>query len=251
MIGGCCHNTGMPTESAEPDFFATRWTAYQAVVEHDYLWHALVNDALAKLIDDRLGKVPIRFLDLACGDAASTSRVLAKRTLARYVGVDRSLQALDAAKTNVKNLASSVELITADYVDYLERCREQFDVIYVGLSSHHLDDTGLPRLFSAIRRCLAPNGFFGAFEPFILPDETREEHIERLCAIIDHWWVKMKPEQRGEVKAHIRANDYPLPLETWNAIATKAGLSPAYVAAKTPDRISMVVAHGTQASGAA
>jgi SAM-dependent methyltransferase len=237
----------MPNEPAEPDFFATRWTAYQAVVEHNYLWHSMVNVALARLIDERLGQIPIRFLDLACGDAASTSNVLVDRRLARYVGVDRSLQALAAAKANVKNLAASSELITADYVDYLESCREQFDVIYVGLSSHHLDEAGLPRLFSAIRRCLAPNGFFAAFEPFTLPDETRAEHVERLCAIIDHWWVKMTLDQREEVKAHIRANDYPLPLDKWNAIATSVGLSPAHVAAKTPDRISMVVAHGLAA----
>jgi SAM-dependent methyltransferase len=236
----------MPSDPAEPDFFATRWTAYQAVVEHDYLWHAMVNDALAKLIDERLGHRPIRFLDLACGDAASTSRVLTKRTISRYVGVDRSLQALAAAEANVKDLATSVELITADYVDYLESCREQFDLIYIGLSSHHLDDASLPRLFSAITRCLAANGFFAAFEPFILPDETREEHIERLCTIIDHWWVKMTPDQREEVKAHIRANDHPLQLDKWDAIAANAGLSPAYVAAKTPDRISMVVAHGVK-----
>jgi SAM-dependent methyltransferase len=233
----------MSKQHTEPDFFATRWTAYQAVVEHDYLWHALVNEALGKLIDERLGEVPIRFLDLACGDAASTSRILAKRKLARYVGVDRSLQALAAAKTNVKNLAASVELIAADYVDYLEGCREHFDVIYVGLSSHHLDEAGLPRLFAAIRRCFAANGFFAAYEPFTLPDETREQHIERLCTIIDHGWVKMTSDQREEVKAHIRANDYPLPIETWNLIAARAGLSPAYIAAKTPDRISMVVAH--------
>ncbi len=189
----------MANEPAETDFFATAWAAYQVVVEHDYLWHAMVNEALRKLMDERFGsQMPIRFLDLACGDAASTSRVLASRPMARYVGVDRSGQALAAAEANVKRLATNVELVATDYVEFLEQCGEQFDVIYVGLSSHHLKDVDLPRFFSAIRRCLAPNGIFAAYEPFTLPDETREMHIERLCAIVDQFWVQMTAEQARE-----------------------------------------------------
>jgi SAM-dependent methyltransferase len=243
------HNIEMTNRPAEPDFFATTWAVYEAVVEHDYLWHAMANDALRRLIDARFGaERPIRFLDLASGDSASTSRVLANRPLARYVGVDRSEQALAAAEAHVKRLNANVELIAADYVEFLEGCGEQFDVIYIGLSSHHLDEASLPRFFSAIRRCLAPNGFFAAYEPFTLPDETREEHIERLCAIIDHWWMKMTGEQRDGVKAHIRANDYPLPLARWNTLAEVAGFGRAFVATKTPDRISMLVAHGLNPS---
>ncbi len=40
-------------------------------------------------------------------------------------------------------------------------------------------------------------------------------------------------------------------METWNDLAVKAGLTPAVIAAKTPDRISMVVAHRVLASQAA
>lgn len=236
----------MTNRPAERDFFATTWQTYQTVVEHDYLWHAMAGEALRKIIDQSFRDRPIRFLDLACGDAASTSRVLADHPLAKYIGVDRSRQALTAADQHVKAFGAKVDLVEADYVDFLARCDETFDVIYVGLSSHHLDDAGLPRMFAGVRRCLAKNGVFAAFEPFLLSDEIREDHIERLCTIIDHWWVKMSTQQLEGIKAHIRANDHPIPIDRWNAMANDAGLGPASIAMKTPDRISMLVVHGGQ-----
>jgi cyclopropane fatty-acyl-phospholipid synthase-like methyltransferase len=226
------------------EFFSAGWQAYRAIVEHDYLWHNLANHALRQEIDRRFGpQTPVSFLDLACGDAASTSRVLRERPLKRYVGVDQSEPALAAAAENVRRLGTEATLVTADFVEYLEATREQFDVIYIGLSAHHLGGPGLPRFFAAVRRCLTPKGILLAFEPFTLPDESRDDHVERLCAIIDHFWVKMTPDQRGQVAAHIRASDYPIAEAKWNSLAVAAGLSPAVVAMRTPDRISQLVAH--------
>jgi SAM-dependent methyltransferase len=231
--------------SSATEFFSAGWEAYQAIVEHDYLWHVMANDALRRTIDSRFGpQKPIRFLDLACGDAASTTRMLKDRAISRYVGVDQSAPALKTAALNVQQLRCEAELVPADFVAYLETTIERFDVIYVGLSAHHLGKAGLPRFFAAVRRCLAPSGFFAAFEPFTLPDETRDEHVERLCAIIDQFWIKMTPAQRAAVSAHIRASDHPIPLEFWNTFARNAGLTPAEVPMKSPDRVSQMVVHG-------
>lgn len=225
-------------------FFSAGWQAYEAIVVYDYLWHNLANQALLEQIARRFGPTtPVSFLDLACGDAASTSRVLRDRPLKRYVGVDQSTPALASAARNVERLRTETSLVTADYVEYLETARERFDVIYIGLSAHHLGVPGLPRFFAAARRRLADNGVLVAFEPFTLPDETRDEHVERLCKIIEHFWIKMTPEHRGQVSAHIRASDYPIPQSKWDELAVAAGLSPALVAMQTPDRISQVVVH--------
>lgn len=227
------------------EFFSAGWEAYRAIVEHDYLWHVMANDALRRTIDDRFGsQTPIRFLDLACGDADSTTRMLKDRAISRYVGVDQSAPALKTAADNVQQLRCEVELVPTDFVAYLETTQEGFDVIYIGLSAHHLGEAGLPRFFTAVRRCLTPSGFFAAFEPFTLPDETRDEHVERLCAIIDQFWVKMTPTQRASVSAHIRASDHPIALERWNALAVSAGLRPAEAPMKSPDRVSQLVVHG-------
>jgi cyclopropane fatty-acyl-phospholipid synthase-like methyltransferase len=234
----------MQSSQTPAEFFSSGWQAYRATVEHDYLWHALMTDGLRKQIDSRFGAAaPIRFLDLACGDAVSTTRVLKDRPLARYVGVDQSAPALATAATNVKHLHTEVELVTADYVDYVESATEKFDVIYVGLSAHHLGEPGLPRFLAGVRKCLTPNGIFAAFEPFTLPDETRQEHVERICAIIGQFWTNMNPDYCRQVSSHIRACDFPISLERWNTIARQAGLSAASVAVRTPDRLSQLVVH--------
>src|SRR5208337_694383 len=217
------------------DLFTAGWAVYRAVLESDYLWHGMASQALGDLIEEHFGgDVPIRFHDLACGDAETTSRLLSNRPGARYVGVDRSPQALAAATARVANLGPRAELVTADFVDFLEVRDDQFDVIYVGLSAHHLREAGLGRFFAAIVRRLAPSGLFAAYEPFTLPDETRDEHIDRLCQIVDHNWLGMSDEQRIACKAHVRENDHPISLRQWNLLATAGGLCPARTVLKTP-----------------
>jgi SAM-dependent methyltransferase len=240
----------MPT-AATAEFFASSWTAYQAIVEHDYLWHAMASDALRKHIDNRFGpSTPIRFLDLACGDAASTTRMLTDRPLARYVGVDQSVPALAAAKQNVERLRTTPELIVADFLDFLRVSRESFDVIYIGLSAHHIGEAGLPRFLEAIRRRLSPNGFFAAYEPFLMHDEVQQDYIDRFTAIAMTLWVKMTPEQRALVCNHVATCDFPTHLETWSTLAEKAGMRQARVAFKSPDFMCWLVVHEL-ASGAA
>lgn len=184
-----------------------------------------------------------RFLDLACGDSDTTARVLAGRELTRYVGVDRSAAALREAGPNVANLTGPTELVEADFVEFLETCPERFDVIYVGLSAHHLGDEGLPRFFAGVARCLAPGGVFAAYEPFTLPDETRADTVERICAMALHFFTAMTPAQRQQVVEHVRGNDNPVSLATWAALATAAGLSPPTRVARSPDRLYELVAH--------
>ena len=208
-------NRGEPSA----DLFTAGWAVYRAVLESDHLWHGMASQALGELIEEHFDSdVPIRFLDLACGDAETTSRLLSNWPGARYVGVDRSPQALAGATARVANLGPRAELVTADFVDFLEARDDQFDVIYVGLSAHHLREVGLRQFFAAIARRLTPSGLFSAYEPFTLPDETRDEHIDRLCQIVDHYWLNMSAENRVTFKSHLRENDYPISLRQWNLV---------------------------------
>jgi SAM-dependent methyltransferase len=228
----------------EPDFFTSGWAVYRLIVEHDYLWHAAAGRGLRALLDERFpAGTPVRVLDLACGDADTSTRVLAGRPLARYVGVDRSPEALASAKVHVARLTGPAELVEADFTDYLHAGAEPFDLIYVGLSAHHLDEPGLGRFFAGVRKRLAPGGAFAAYEPFLLPDETRDEHVERLCATAEKFYHDMTSAQRATVCAHVRGNDYPVTVARWDALATAAGLPPARRLFKSPDRLYELVAH--------
>jgi SAM-dependent methyltransferase len=227
------------------DMFVDAWAVYRLIVEHDYLWHAAGGAALRNLVTDRFpSDSPIRFLDLACGDADTTSKALAGRHLGRYVGVDRSPDALKAATVRVADLGCPAEFVTGDFLDFLEATPDRFDVIYVGLSAHHLNDR-LGRFFTAVRHRLSPGGMFAVYEPFLLPDETRADHINRLCEIVEKFFTEMTPAQRRQVADHVRGNDYPVRLDRWNELATAAGLSPARRVYRSPDRLYELVAHET------
>ena len=221
------------------DFFVDAWAVYRLIVEHDYLWHSQVGATLGGVMPDR----PVRFLDLACGDADTTSRALAGRSVGRYVGVDRSPDALAAAARNGAGLGCPVEFAEGDYLEYLESARDEFDVIYVGMSAHHLDEDRLGRFFAAARPRLTAGGVLAAYEPFLLPDETRGEHIDRLCMIVDKYFVGMTPAQRLLTTTHIRGNDLPVTLARWDELAVAAGFGPARRLYKSPDRLYEFVVH--------
>lgn len=226
------------------DFFVDAWAVYRLVVEHDYLWHAGAGAALRGLIAERFpADRSIRFLDLACGDADTTSRALAGRRLGRYVGVDRSPDALASAAERVAGLGCPAELVAADYLEYLTGTTDRFDAIYVGLSAHHLSDR-LGAFFAATRPRLEPGGVLAAYEPFLLPDETRDEHITRLCEIVAKFFTRMTPAQRQQVADHVWGNDFPVALDRWNELAAAAGFAPARRAYKSPDRLYELVVHG-------
>ena len=222
------------------DFFRDAWAVYRLVVEHDYLWHSHAGRGLESLLPT--GRA-VRFLDLACGDSDTTARVLAGRELTRYVGVDRSAAALREAGPNVSKLTGPAELVEADFVEFLESCPDTFDVIYIGLSAHHLGEAGLPRFFAGVAKCLAPGGVFAAYEPFTLPDETRADTVDRICAMALHFFAAMTPAQRQQVAEHVRGNDKPVSLATWDALATAAGLSPLTRVVRSPDRLYELVSH--------
>lgn len=224
--------------------FTTGWKAYKAILEHDYLWHSLAADALKQQLQSRFGSDhEFSFLDLACGDACVTSGVLAEFPLVNYTGVDSSREALSEAEKYTAALGTSRNLVTADFLAFLESSREQFDVIYVGLVAHHLGADRLEDFFRLVKKCLKPSGVFIAHETFHLDDESRDEHCERLARMIRKFWSKMPPEYQQNVIDHVNSSDFPVSLRTWNEKAIHAGLTLGKTLVKTPERLMLVVVH--------
>lgn len=238
----------MTTKPAAHDFFSRAWEIYRLTIDHNYLWHRQAAEALDDQLRSRFsGARPIRFLDLACGDAFMTSQILQNYSLDRYVGVDRSDAALGYAAEYLQKLAGPVALHNADFLEYLEQSPDDFDGIYVGLSAHHLDESQLARLFQAVQRHLRPGGLFAAYEPFLLPDETHRQHFERFCAFLERDFHSMNAEQKQDVADHVGTMDFPRLLSQWDRWAAAAGLSPALRAYRSPDRLyELVIYHPEQ-----
>ena len=227
------------------NLFTEGWRNYRLVLEHDYLWHSLAESGLHETIVDRFGRdTAFAFLDLACGDAETTARVLRDFDAVEYVGVDSSPQALEAAAATNFGKGVRTRFVLADYVDFLNNDQGHYDVIFVGMSAHHLGERRLPEFFELVRKRLARDGLFVAYEPFLLADETRDEQIARLHAVIGKFWSAMPAESRRSVVEHTASADFPVSLEVWNAAAEAAGLPVGRFVRKSPDRLYAMVIHG-------
>ena len=224
------------------ELFTKGWNAYQAIVEHDYLWHSMAATALNQWLCERYGNdISFSFLDLACGDSSTTAGVLQNFPNVIYTGVDSSSQALNEASRNTSQILNQ-KLVESDYLDFLAAGHEKYDVIYIGLAAHHLGLENLDRFFNLIRNRLNPGGSFIAYETFLLPDETLEEHKKRLCLIIRYFWSAMSATYRQIVIEHVTTNDRPVSHSEWNEKAEKAGLVSIEVLMNSPDRLcSMVI----------
>lgn len=243
----------MTTPENPADLFLQGWKNYQRILRHDYLWHGLANHALRRVLTSHfLVTDKLRFLDLACGDSAMTASVLSDIGGARvsagydpvyYVGVDSSPMALTSAERTDFGAGVRTSFLEADFVDFLRTGDSRFDVIYVGMSAHHLGPKRLPEFFAVVRSRLAPGGLFVAYEPFCLPDETRDEHIHRLHEIIRNFWIRLPTEGRDNVIAHTAECDFPVEIQQWNEATESAGLNPGRFAFRSPDRLYAMVVH--------
>jgi SAM-dependent methyltransferase len=217
-----------PQHNAEAvrDFF-NGWSLYRRIVDHDYLCHRSAREALSAWLDglDR----PFSFLDLGCGDAAFSAEILKGRPLVSYTGMDISPVALDLARQNTNTLPAPVSLIADDFLTGTGLLPSSYDVIYIGLSLHHLARAEKEFLFGELRRRVAPGGSLLVYDPVLAPGEVRDEFMGRW---VDHakwtWKALTVEELRGAVD-HVTTSDFPEEIGTLNRMAVNSGYHPAEI----------------------
>ena len=131
--------------------FQREWRLYRIIVDHNYLFHREACGRLRQVLLKGAAR-PFRFLDLACGDASATAGALKGMEIASYCGVDLSADALDLAGAALADVDCPISLHEGDFVEALADWAEPVDVIWVGLSLHHL------RAPAKLRRCAPPAG---------------------------------------------------------------------------------------------
>jgi SAM-dependent methyltransferase len=201
--------------------FFDQWQIYHRVLELDYLHHRAAYAALAQALAGR--ERPFSFLDLGAGDAVCTTRVLSSLPVARYEAVDLSAVALKLAEENAGPLACPKTFTHADFVERVGAGGEPFDVIFIGLSLHHLPARDKRAFFPKLRTLLNEGGSFFCYEPIREPDETRDEVLARWWRHVEATWNELTPAEAASVKEHVFGNDYPEPVTDFEAMAHAAG----------------------------
>ena len=216
-----------PRDAAAVREFFNQWSLYCRIVDNDYLYHQSVRRAFADWLDQFEGS--FSFLDLGCGDAKFSSELLKGRPVISYTGNDLSPVALGLAEENTRELCVPSSLRVEDFVISLSSLPGSYDIIYIGLSMHHLRRQEKEYFFALLRGRLAAGGALIVFDPVLTPGESREAYMGRW---VDHaewaWKALTKEEVEGTVN-HVTTSDFPEEITTLNRMAVSAGFHPAQI----------------------
>lgn len=210
----------IPDESAVA-VFQRQWELYRKFVDYNYLFHREVYGQLHRILVDEAVQ-PFRFLDIACGDARATVDALKGTRVAHYYGIDLSKAALDLASKALEMLACPVTLYHRDFVTALRDQSEPVDVVWIGLSLHHLLAPAKLDLMREIRSVVGDRGLF------LIYDNTRRETEDRDAWILR--WERhrpscpaLTPEEYDAMLVHVRACDFPETSSGWQLLGREAG----------------------------
>lgn len=207
--------------------FFNGWSLYRRIVDNDYLYHHSVRESLMEWLDGNEG--PFSFLDLGCGDGSFSAGVLRERPVSCYTGMDLSPVALDLARDNTAGLGCPVELIHGDFLTGISSLPRQYDIIYIGLSLHHLPRDEKRFFFGELRKKISPGGALLVFDPVLNPGETRDAYMGRWVDNARWSWRALSLEEIAGAVEHVTTSDFPEEIGTLNRMAVGAGFRPAEV----------------------
>jgi SAM-dependent methyltransferase len=208
------------------DEFRRQWHVYAKLVDNDYAAHREVGAVLHRVLAGEANR-PFRFLDLACGDARMTVAALRQTPVAHYHGIDLSAPALEMAREAVKELTCPVELEQADYVAAMRDRLEPADVVWIGLSLHHLQTPDKEVLMREVHAALGPGGLFLIYEPTCREGESRPAYLDRFEQVYRPLWSALTADEWASITNHVRAADLPESPSVWMNLGRAAGFSDA------------------------
>jgi SAM-dependent methyltransferase len=187
---------------------------------------------------------PFRFLDIACGDASASAAALHGSATAHYCGLDLSARSLELAGEALGTLPCPVELECCDFAEAMASWTKPVDVVWIGMSLHHLQAEAKARLMTNVHAALAQGGLFMIWEPTLLADESRLEWLDRFSALRTAWSA-MTDEEFEAMESHMRVADFPETAEDWKAMGRRAGFTNAEESFTMPNRMGKVFKYWT------
>jgi SAM-dependent methyltransferase len=145
-------------------------------------------------------------------------------SIVRYHGIDLSAAALDLAAEALAVLSCPVTLNQVDYVEALRTWSEPVDVVWLGLSLHHLRTPEKLEVLGDIRKILGEGGLFLIYEDTSPDGEDRDSWLRRWDAQ-QPVWTAYTPHEWETITAHVHAGDFPETASGWVALGHEAGFA--------------------------
>lgn len=211
-------------ERPELEIFLRQWDLYRKIIDNDYFSGVDAYPVLGRFLREEVLR-PFRFMDLACGDASGIFGALKGTQIAHYHGVDLSLPALELAKRQLDVLPCVVTLEHADFADAVQDHAQTPDVVWIGLSLHHLPTLKKRDMMRDIRKLIAADGAFVIYEPTLRDGEDVPAYLDRFEEFARRTWTVCTPEELDMALEHVRTCDVPETGGDWTALAREAGFS--------------------------
>jgi ubiquinone/menaquinone biosynthesis C-methylase UbiE len=170
--------TGTEAIGSSQELFTRDWQVYRKMIENDYLFHRGAYGRLHRVLVENVNR-PFDLLDIACGDASMTAGALGGTKIASYCGIDISRQALALAEGNLAALGCPIRLEESNFVEALAAWEENLDIVWIGLSLHHLRAPAKLQIMRRVRNLMVSDGWLLLYENASPDGESREGWLER------------------------------------------------------------------------
>jgi SAM-dependent methyltransferase len=208
---------------AEVREFFDGWATYEAILDHEAMHHPAFFAAAGAAVARDLGARPLTVLDLGCGSARHAARLLTGRPATAYTGYDLSTTALAAAREALTAAGIDPVLHAADLRQGLAGPPDSVDLILCSYALHHLETAGKGVALAAARRRLRPGGRMLLIDLAREADETREVTTEAYASWVERDWTFLPAAAHREIRAHVRAHDFPEDDATLLRLARETG----------------------------
>jgi SAM-dependent methyltransferase len=232
------NEAGATVDDAAQAMFNRQLATYRKITRENLMYHREVYDILRGVLIAE-APVPFRFLDVACGDASASAAMLQGTAIAYYHGIDLSALSLQIAGETLRSLPCPVDLHCRDFVEALGTWAAPIDIVWIGMSLHHLQSAGKRRLMEDVRSALGEPGIFLIWEPTYLDGEDRTAWLDRFSTLRPQWAV-LSDEEFAEMESHMLAADFPETAEGWKTMGLQAGFGRAAEVFVMPNRMGRV-----------
>lgn len=234
---------GAVAADAAHALFNKQLATYRKVMRENLMCHREVYALLRGVLFSE-APTPFKFLDIACGDASASAEILKRAPLDHYYGIDLSALSLELARDTLRSLPCSVDLYCGDFVEAMAAWTEPVDVVWIGMSLHHLQPPEKQRLMQNVYRVLRGSGLFLIWEPTYLDGEERAEWMNRFADQRLNWSA-LTDDEFTEMESHMRLADFPESAETWMKMGRQAGFAYAEEIFMMPNRFGRMFKYWT------
>jgi ubiquinone/menaquinone biosynthesis C-methylase UbiE len=214
-------NASSTADATTIEVFQRDWAVYRKIVDNNYLFHSQAYERLRRFLVEDVGR-PFRFVDVACGDASSTASALKGTKVVAYRGVDFSAAALALATQALAELECPVALEEGDYVERVGDRPNSADVIWIGLSLHHLPKPEKLSFMRKARADLAPDGSLVVYEN-TSPDGEAPAEWHARWDLQRPAWTTYSDDEWSTLTGHVHAADYPETVQSWHWLGRESG----------------------------